>query len=97
MGKCNGRNDSSVSQLVKTRQLVSKPVCSSNASKPIICNFTCKPGSNFVSACQSVKPARKLTDMYRKRPPERSVNKKSSRQHGFTTCHEYFDGVRIFL
>ena len=31
-------------------------VCSSNASNSVIYNSICKPVSNFVSDCQSVKP-----------------------------------------
>ena len=61
-----------------------KTVCSSNASNSVICNFTCKPVSNFVSDCQSVKPGRKVIDVNRKRPHDRLVNNKNSRQHYFT-------------
>ena len=46
----------SISQLVKTFN-VTKTVCSSNANNSVICSSTCKPVSNFVSDCQSVKPA----------------------------------------
>ena len=66
---CNVRNVSCYSQLVKTFH-VTKSVCSSNASNSVICNSTCKPVSNFVSDCQSVKPARKLNGVKRKRPHE---------------------------
>ena len=50
----------------------------------VICNSTCKPVSNFVSDCQSVKPAHKLTDVYRNCPHVQLVNSKNSRQHDFT-------------
>ena len=80
MTKHNVRNVSSISQLVKTFN-VTKSACSSNASNSVICNFTCKPLSNFMSDCQSVKPVRKLIDVNRKRPHERLVNNKNSRQH----------------
>ena len=79
----NVRNVNSIKQLVKTFN-VTKTVCSSNASNSVICNSTCKPVSNFVSACQSVKPARKLIDVNRRRPHERVVNNKNSHQHDFT-------------
>ena len=45
---------------------------------------SCKPVSYFVNDCQSVKPACKLIDVNRKRPHERHVNNKNSRQHDFT-------------
>ena len=65
---CNVRNVNCYnSQLVKTFN-VTKSVCYSNASNSVICNSTCKPVSNFVSDCQSVKPARKLNGVRRKRP-----------------------------
>ena len=79
----NVRNISCYSQLVKTFN-ATQSVCSSNASNSFICNSTCKPVSNFVSDCQSVKPARKLKSVKRKRPHERLVNSKNSRQHDFT-------------
>ena len=83
----------SISQLVKTFN-VTKTVCSSNASNSVIYNSTCKPVSNFVSACQSVKPARKLIDVNRRRPHERLVNNKNSHQHDFT---EQFSAVNILM
>ena len=81
---CNVRNVSCYSQLVKTFN-VTKSVCSSNASNSVICNSTCRSVSNYFSDCQSVKPARKLNGVKRKRPHERLVNNKNSRQHDFTT------------
>ena len=89
----NVRNVNSIKQLVKTFN-VTKTVCSSNASNSVICNSTCKPVSNFVSACQSVKPARKLIDVNRRRPHERLVNNKNSHQHDFT---EQFSVVNILM
>ena len=80
---CNFRNVNGISQLVKPFN-VTKTVCSSNASNSVICNSTCKPVSNFVSDCQSVKPAHKLTDVYRNCPHVQLVNSKNSRQHDFT-------------
>ena len=77
---CNVRNVSCYSHLVKTFNFT-KSVCSSNASNSVICNSTCKPVSNFVSDCQSVKPARKLNGVKRKRPHEGLINNKNSRQH----------------
>ena len=77
--KRNVRNVSSISQLVKTFN-VTKSVCSSNPSNSIICNFTCKPVSNFISDCKSVKPVHTLIDVNWKRPHERLVNNKGSRQ-----------------
>ena len=62
---CNVRNVNSISQLVKTIN-VTESVCSSNASNSVICNSTCKPVSNFVNYCQSVKPACKLIIKNRK-------------------------------
>ena len=88
---CNVCNVSCYSQLVKIFN-VTKSVCSSNASHSVICNSTCKPVSNFVSDCQSVKPARKLNGVKRKRPHERLVNNKNSRQHVFTKS---FSAVNI--
>ena len=55
---------------------------------------TCKPVSNFVTACQSVKPARKLIDVNWKRPHEQLVNNKNSRQHDFT---KPFSAVNILM
>ena len=80
---CNVRNVSCYSQLFKTFN-VTKSACCSNASNSVICNSTCKPVSNFVSDCQSVKPARKLNGVKRKHPHERLVNNENSRQHYFT-------------
>ena len=79
----NVRNISCYNQLVKTFN-TTQSVCSSNASNSVICNSTCKPVSNFVSDCQSVKPTCKLKGVKRKRPHERLVNSKNSRQHDFT-------------
>ena len=79
----NVRNVSCYSQLVKTFN-VTQSVCSSNARNSVIYNSTCKPVSNFISDCQSVKPACKLKGVKRKRPHERLVNSKNSRQHDFT-------------
>ena len=90
---CNVRNVSCYSQLIKTFN-VTKSVCSSNASNSAICNSTCKPVSNFVSDCLSVKPARKLKGVKRKRPHERLVNNKNSRQHDFTKS---FSAVNILM
>ena len=90
---CNVRNVNSISQLVKTFN-VTKTVCSSNASNSVICSSTCKPVSNFVGDCQSVKPARKVIDVKRKRPRERLVNNKNSRQHDFT---KPFSAVNILM
>ena len=59
----------SISQLIKTFN-VTKSAYSSNASNSVICNSTCKPGSNFVRDCQSVKPACKLIDVNWKCPHE---------------------------
>ena len=89
----NVRNVSSISQLIKTFN-VTKSVCSSNASNSVICNSTCKPVSNFASDCQSVKPVRKLIDVNRKRPHERLVNNKNSRQQDFT---KPFSAVNILM
>ena len=90
---CNVRNVNTISRLVKTFN-VTKSVCSSNASNSVVCNPTCKPVSNFVCDCQSVKPARKLTDVNRKRPHERLVNNKKSCQHDFT---EPFSAVNTLM
>ena len=73
---------------------MAKTICSSNAGNSVICNYTCKPASNFVSDCQSVKPARKLIDVSRKRPHDRVVNTKNSRQHDFT---KPFSAVNILM
>ena len=89
----NVRNVSSISQLIKTFN-VTKSVCYSNASNSVICNSTCKPVSNFTSDCQSVKPVRKLIDVNRKRPHERLVNNKNSRQQDFT---KPFSAVNILM
>ena len=89
----NVRNVSSISQLIKTFN-VTKSVCSSNASNSVICNSTSKPVSNFASDCQSVKPVRKLIDVNRKRPYERLVNNKNSRQQDFT---KPFSAVNILM
>ena len=91
--KRNVRNVSSISQLIKTFN-VTKSDCSSNASNSVICNSTCKPVSNFVSDCQSVKPVHKLIDVDRKRPHEGLFNNKSSRQHDFT---KPFSAVNILM
>ena len=48
----------------------------------------------FVSDCQSVKLARKLIEVSRKRPHERFVNNKNSRQHDFT---KPFSAVNILM
>ena len=80
----NVRNVNSINQLIVKTFNVTKTVCSSNASSSVICNSTCKPVSNFVSDCQSVKPAHKLTDVYRNCPHVQLVNSKNSRQHDFT-------------
>ena len=90
---CNVRNVSCYSQLVKTFN-VTKSVCSSNASNSVIYNSTCKPVSNFVSDCQSVKPARKLKGVKQKHPHERPVNNKNSHQHDFTKS---FSAVNILM
>ena len=89
----NVRNVNSIKQLVKTFN-VTKTVCSSNASNSVICNSTCKPVSNFVSDCQSVKPARKLTDVNWTRSHEQLVNNKNSRQHDF---EKPFSAVNILM
>ena len=89
----NVRNVNSISQLVKTFN-ITKSVCSSNASNSVICNSTFKPIYNFASDCQSVKPARKFIDVNRKRPHERLVNNKNSRQHDFT---KPFSAVSILM
>ena len=86
-------NVSSISQLVKTFS-VTKSVCSSNARNSVVCNPTCKPVSNFVCDCQSVKPARKFIDVNRKHQHERLVNNKNSRQHDFT---EPFSAVNTLM
>ena len=65
-------NISSISQLVKTIN-VTKSVCSSNAINSVICNSTCKPVSNFVSDCQSVKLVRKLSDANQKHTHEQLI------------------------
>ena len=83
----------SISQLVKTFN-VTKTVCSSNANNSVICSSTCKPVSNFVSDCQSVKPARERIDVNQKRPCEQLVNNKNSRQHDFT---KPFSAMNILL
>ena len=62
-------NVSSISQLVKIIN-ATKSVCSSNAINSVICNSTCKPVSNFISDCQSVKPVLKLIDVNRRRSHE---------------------------
>ena len=93
MTKCNVCNGSSVSQLVKTFN-ASKAACSSNACNTVICNSNCKPVSNFVGDCQSVKPVCKLIDVNQKRPCEQFVNKMSSLQHGFT---KLFSVVNIMI
>ena len=66
----------------------------SNFVIPVICNSTCKPVSNYVSDCQSVKPARKLIDVNQKRPHERLVNNKNRRQHDFI---KPFSAVNILM
>ena len=76
-------NVSRISQLIKTIN-VNKSVCSSNAINSAICNSTCKPVSNFVSDCQSVKHVRKLIDVNQKCPHEQLVTNKDNRQHDFT-------------
>ena len=71
-----------------------------NLSVPVMqvivsnCNSTCKPVSNFVSDCQSVKPARKLKGVKQKYPHERPVNNKNSHQHDFTKS---FSAVNILM
>ena len=65
-----------------------------NLSKHLMLHSTCKPVSNFVTACQSVKPARKLIDVNWKRPHEQLVNNKNSRQHDFT---KPFSAVNILM
>ena len=89
----NVRNVRCFSQLVKTFN-ATQSVCSSNASNSVICNSTCKPISNFGSDCQSVKPARKLKGVKRKRLHERLFNSKNSRQHDFTKS---FSAVNILM
>ena len=86
-------NVNCINQLVKAFN-VTKSVCSSNANNSVICNSTCKPVSNFVSDCQSVKPVRKLIDVNRKRTQERLVNNKNSCQEGFT---KLFSAVNILI
>ena len=86
-------NTSSVSKLIKPLG-VSKTVCSSNASNSVICNSICKPVSNFVTDCHSVKPARKLIDVNWKRTHEQLVNNNNSRQHDFT---KPFSAVNILM
>ena len=90
---CNVRNVSCYSQLVKTFN-VTRFVCSTNASNSVICNSTCKPVSNFVSDCQSVKPACKLKGVKQKRPHEQLANNKNSHQHDFTKS---FSAVNILM
>ena len=90
---CNVRNISCHSQLTKTFN-VTKSACSSNASNSVISNFTCKPVSNFVSDCQSVKPAHKLNGVKWKHPHERLVYNKNSRQHDFTKS---FSAMNILM
>ena len=85
----NVYNVSSISQLVKISN-VTKSVCSSNASNSVICNSTCKPVSNFVSICQSVKPARKLIDVSRKRTLRSST-------YSITSDYKAFFLVIIFV
>ena len=65
-----------------------------NLSKHLMLHSTCKPVSNFVTACQSVKPARKLIDVNWKRPHEQLVINKNSRQHDFT---KPFSAMNIIL
>ena len=89
----NVRNVNSINQLNKTFN-VTKSVCSSNASSSVSCNSTCKPASNFVSDCQSNKPARELIDVNRKHPHEQLVNNKNSHQHEFT---KPFSAVNILM
>ena len=86
-------NVSCYSQLVKTFN-VTQSVCSSNARNSVIYNSTCKPVSNFISDCQSVKPACKLKGVKWKRPHERLVNSKNSCQHDFTKS---FGAVNILM
>ena len=90
---CNVCNVSCYSQLIKTFN-VTKSVCSSNACNSIICNSTCKPVHNFVSDCQSVKPARKLNGVKRKCFHERLVNNKNSCQYDFTKS---FSAMNILM
>ena len=90
---CNVHNVSCYSQLIKTFN-VAKSVCSSNASNSVIYNSTCTPVSNFVSDCQSVKPACKLNGVKRKCPHERLVNNKNSCQHDFTKS---FSAMNILM
>ena len=90
----NVRNVNSINQLIVKTFNVTKTVCSSNASSSVICNSTCKPVSNFVSDCQSVKPARKLIDVNRKRPHDRLVKIKNSCQHDFT---KRFSAINILM
>ena len=89
----NVRNVNSIKQLVKTFN-VTKSVYSSNASSSVSFNSTCEPASNLVSDCQSVKPARELIDVNRKRPHEQLANNKNSRQHEFT---KPFSAVNILM
>ena len=81
--QCNAPNVRSITQLVKTIN-VTKSVCSSNAIHYVICNSTCKPISNFISDCQSVKPVCKLIDVNWKRPHEQLVTNKDNHQYDFT-------------
>ena len=78
----------------KHLMLLTKSVCSSNASNSVICNSTCKPVSNYFSDCQSVKPAHKLNGVTRKRPHERLVNNKNSHQQEF---RKSFSAVNILM
>ena len=78
----NVRNVGSINQLVKTFN-VAKSACSSNTSASVTSNSTCKPVSNLVNDCQSVKPARKLNNVNQKRPHEQLINDKDSLQHDF--------------
>ena len=65
----NVPNVSSISKFVKTFK-ATKSVCSSNASNSI--TLPCEHVSDFVSDCQSVKPAHKVIDKNRKRLQEQS-------------------------
>ena len=66
----------------------------SNASNSVILNSTCKPVSNFVSDSLPAKLACKVVDVNLKRPHERLVNNKNSRQHDFT---KPFSAVNILM
>ena len=54
----------------------------------------CKPVSDFISNCQSIKPARKLVDVNWKRPHEWLSNNKNSHQHYFG---KPFSAVNILM